>query len=226
MVLPLMPFIPPGVLWAADVLSARSATKNAIIRTAILEWIFFEQQRIESGRVVKRGRRENEDGWYQRVGVYWREGTGKRYDGRNRSLAWSSTFIAYCMVQAGVEQSVFRRTIRHSEYIHDAIQNRYNNTPGAKFKGYELLEHAPQPGDLVCYSRAGSNMTYAKAARQSKYKSHGDIVVSAMPGQLMVIGGNVADSVSLKVLTTDSLGYLNDRTQKWFCVIENLLPVR
>ena len=63
-----------------------------------------------------------------------------------------------------------------------------------------------------------------RAAKESKYKAHGDIVVFVRPGEIGVIGGNVGDSVSLKTLKIDGSGYLTDKTQPWFCVLENRLP--
>ena len=62
--------------------------------------------------------------------------------------------------------------------------------------------------------------------KSSQYKSHGDIVVYVRPGEIGVIGGNVSDSVTLKTLKLDSAGYLVDKHDHWFVILENRLPLR
>ncbi len=224
--LPMPPFIPPSVLWAVDLMTARPGSIHRILWVAIQEWLFFGQQTIENGRVVKLGHKEHHAGYYERVGEYWREGLSMRYDGRNRSVPWSAAFISYVMKTAGVADSDFPRAAAHSRYIHFAIQNRETGATGAKFIGWRVSERAPKEGDLVGYSRAGAHMTYDKAAKRNTYTSHCDIVVYARPGEIGVIGGNVKDSVSLKRLPTDADGFLTDTHNDWFVVIENGLPVR
>ena len=56
--------------------------------------------------------------------------------------------------------------------------------------------------------------------RTSNYKSHCDIVVAKRQGEIEVIGGNVAQSVSKKVVSTDGAGRVN-AGGKWFAIIKN-----
>ena len=92
-------------------------------------------------KTIQRGGREHRRGYYQRVGDYWRGGTGLRYDGRDREHYWSSAFICWVMRRAGVLPSEFPSTRRHSEYIHHAIQNRLQRRQGA----HRLRGRAPVP---------------------------------------------------------------------------------
>jgi hypothetical protein len=134
-----------------------------------------------------------------------------------------ATFISYVMREAGVTDKQFKRATAHAKYIHFAMQNRA--LPGAAFVGRRLNEYRPKEGDLVCAARDGSGITFDKAVKQDAYKSHSDIVVYVRPGEIGTIGGNVGDSVTLKILTTDPGGFLNDRTAKWFAILENRLPL-
>ncbi len=199
-----------------------------ILLVAVEEWRRFGFQIVVGNKITQAGGREHRGGYYQRVGDYWRGGPGLSYDGRDREHYWSSAFICWVMRRAGVLVSEFPSTRRHSEYIHHAIQNRQRSLRGAAFRGWRLDEHAPQLGDLVCYSRSGWMKSYDKAKAHDRYSAHGDIVVHVEPNrEIWTIGGNVKDSVSLRILKTDTRGRLDPKLNKdndWFCVIENRLP--
>lgn len=79
-------------------------------------------------------------------------------------------------------------------------------------------------GDLIGYANSKWG-NYNAAIRQDKWGSHTDIVVYTRRGSLGVIGGNVGDSVTLKILRTDGRDMLADRAYKWFVVLENRLPL-
>ena len=106
----------------------------------------------------------------------------------------------------------------HSKYIRDSIANRKRGKFNAPFVGYRLNEYAPRVGDLVCYHREDSNSDFYD--RTSDYKSHCDLVVKKEKDQLEVIGGNVGNAVSKRIVSIDRNGKLNDRNKKWFAVIK------
>ena len=64
--------------------------KKNLVKNANEEWARFGYQTIKDGKVVKRGAREDEEGFWQRVGDYWRQALGSRYTGKDRDVAWSS----------------------------------------------------------------------------------------------------------------------------------------
>ncbi len=72
--------------------------------------------------------------------------------------------------------------------------------PGAAFIARRPSERAPQVGDLICASRAGSGTTLDNLNRGA---GHCDIVVEVKPGWVAAIGGNVGDSVSRSVFPLD-----------------------
>lgn len=187
--------------------------KQRVKEIAEKEWEFF-----------KRGeKKEHEEGFWQRVGDYWREGVGRNdRDGRD-DYRWSAAFVSWVMKKAEAGNK-FKCSSRHSVYIQDAIGKRENNDPDGAFKGYRLNEVAPQVGDLVCFS-SGEDRGKVEydATRDSEYRSHCDIVVATTPEEIEVIGGNVKQSVYKKTLKVDSQGHLIDTSQPWFVVIKNLL---
>ena len=94
--------------------------------------------------------------------------------------------------------------------------------PGAVFIAYRPSERAPQVGDLICASRAGSGTTLDNLNRGA---GHCDIVVEVRPGAVHAIGGNVGDSVTRSVFPLDARGFLSPISgRRFFAVIENRLP--
>ena len=219
-----LPFMPPCNVPMGELARSRPGTVNRILLTCLREWNAFGQQVMAEGHRFKRGKQEHRRGFYQKVGRYWDLGTGRSLDGRNRDSPWSATFISYVMRMAGVSDEDFERSIRHSQYIHMALQNRVNGVLGAAFVGRRLNEYVPKSGDLVAYSRTDTPMTFNRAVKRERYKSHTDIVVYTRQGEIGVIGGNVGDSVTLKRVSTDAAGRVDDTHNDWFAVLENRLP--
>ena len=67
-----------------------------LVENCIEEWNYFRNQTInQDGRVTKEGMKETDEGYWQRVGIYWLEGTGRELSGRNTDYPWSAAFISY-----------------------------------------------------------------------------------------------------------------------------------
>ena len=194
--------------------------KKNIVKTATDEWARFGYQTIgKDGKYIKKGAKENENGYWQRVGDYWKQALGKRYTGKDRDVAWSSAFISWVMLKSGGLFSVpFRKSSSHSRYIREYVKNRKEGNFKAPFVAYRLNEQPVEVGDLVCYSRESSTDMYDKTG---SYKSHCDIVVKKRPNEIEVIGGNVNQSVSKKVLAIDNRGIMENKSGKWFAIIKN-----
>ncbi|MBE2260717.1 MAG: DUF2272 domain-containing protein [Rhodobacteraceae bacterium] len=193
---------------------------DEIVRLANAEWEFFGKQEFDvDGRKVRDGMDETEDGFWQRVGIYWRDGTGKNLTGKNDDFPWSATFISYLMRKAGAADR-FKYNALHSVYIRAAIKARERGNKAYGFWGFRLAERPPEIGDLVCYSReAGISFD----TQSTSYKSHSDVVVGRSERAIQVIGGNVGNSVSRKTLKLDNRGLLTDQSHDWFCVLQNRL---
>jgi len=196
-----------------------SSFKKRLISNANREWKLWGEQTRVFGPMQNTGSRECDSVYRDRVGEYWKKGTGRNLDGCDRDVPWSAAFISFVMKKSGAGNH-FKYSSGHSTYIRDTIQNRKRNRK-SPFKGYELSEKPVELGDLVCYTRQ-NNVNYDTT---HSYKSHCDIVVKVNKNQgfAEVIGGNVTDGVTKRVVKVDSKGYLIDRTNDWFSIIKNYM---
>jgi flagellum-specific peptidoglycan hydrolase FlgJ len=140
---------------------------------------------------------------------YWKTGVGQSVSEQQlgdrafqNANPWSAAFISWLMRTAGAG-NVFKYSGYHSAYTRAAIDNRLANNSNP-FKAYRITEIAPQVGDLVCTSRAGSGATYDNVRPQMK--THCDIVTEVKPGRIAIVGGNVSNSVKQRPLKTDAGG--------------------
>lgn len=194
-----------------------SGFKTALISNANKEWKLWGSPLVVGGKVKESGEFECTSIYKERVGEYWKKGTGNNYDGCDRKQAWSSAFISFIMKKSGAGNE-FPYSSAHNDYIRPFIQNRKQNI-NSDFKGYRLHEVKPKRGDLVCYGRQ-TGVTYDST---NSYKGHCDIVVDVnrKKRNIEVIGGNVSDGVTKRVLSIDKQGYLNDKNNDWFTIIKN-----
>lgn len=195
-------------------------TVDAIVKIATEEWTYF-------GKATKArsGHKENEEGYYQRVGKYWSDGVGNHeLTGKNTDVPWSAAFISYVMRKAGMG-SRFAYSPVHSTYIRKAIKARRDQDGKAPFWGYRTSEYAPRVGDMIANSRQ-DGVDYDR--QPDRYKSHCNIVVAVRSGEIDVIGGNLFDSVRMYTLATDSKGLLKtkDKPRFAFCILANRLATK
>ena len=190
-----------------------------MIKVANEEWLRFGKQTLgKDGKYIKKGFIETDDGFWQRVGDYWKQALNKKYTGKDREVPWSAAFISWVMAKSGGLFNIpFKKSSSHSTYIREYVKNRKENKLKAPFVAYRLNEKSAEIGDLVCYSRESTTDLYD---RTSGYKSHCDIVVAKRPNEIEVIGGNVNQSVTKKILSTNNFGVVN-ATGKWFAIIKN-----
>lgn len=187
---------------------AKSKFRRKIIDIANKEWEDWDKGK----------KSETNKSMYSRLKEYW-DGVGwKEKDWTPSSVAWSSAFISYVMKKGGAGKD-FKYSASHSSYIRQARKNREQKNKNP-FKAYRLNEKKAELGDLVCYYRG----TTAKDPfdRDSSYQSHCDIVVAKNPSNIEVIGGNVNDSVTKKIVPLDKKGYVQKggAGKKWFAVIK------
>lgn len=180
------------------------------------EWIRFGKQTIGiDGKLLKRGGREAESGYYLRVADYWKEGVDRDLTGKDTHEPWSAAFISWVMKKAGMGDR-FSYSDWHAHYIRNSIMARRQRDKNFAFWGYRISERAPKVGDLVGYARSGGT---SYDYQPTVYPSHTDLVVAVRPGEIEVIGGNVQDSVTKKILKTDENGLLIDKHHRWFVVM-------
>jgi hypothetical protein len=137
----------------------------------------------------------------------WR---GPGGDAVNWVEPWSAAFVSWVMCEAGLgELKQFQRSIAHRTYIDQAIHARDGEAPDAAYEAHDVGELPIEPGDLLCNSRGG--VDYRSVADRRKdlggyVPAHCDIVVKSEPTRVLVIGGNVLQSVSLTILPLSGEG--------------------
>lgn len=214
-----------GVPQELSVMADASQFIPTIVRTATAQWEFFGEQTYDiDGRSVQNGHKEGEDGFYQRIGKYWLEGTNTRnIDGRDHEFPWSAAFISWVMKTSGAGSN-FRYSTQHSVYISQAIRDHLNNN-NVGFWGWRLNELKPAVGDLVCWAREdGVDFDHQKSGN---YAGHCDIVVAVEANEILVIGGNVGDSVTRRPLALDG-GFLTAGEhggELLFAIMQNRVPL-
>ena len=187
--------------------------KKRLVNNANREWKLWGSQLRSGGKSIQSGSKECSDIYRERVGEYWGKGVNRNYDGCS-NVPWSSAFISFVMKKSGSGDD-FPYASAHNRYIRHFISQRGTNSA---FEGYRLTEKPLQKGDLICYSRQ-SGVNYSST---HSYKGHCDIVVDVnkLFGNAEVIGGNVSDGVTKKVVDIDSKGYLIDKDNDWFTIIK------
>lgn len=108
------------------------------------------------------------------------------WQGRN---FWSAAFISYVMKTAGTG-IFFNYNALHMVYVYAAKQNRVNQAVDNPFWLCDVATAVPEPGDMICRNRDGSDYTYATVQPQGS--SHCDIITSIdrVNNRMTVLGGN------------------------------------
>ena len=168
------------------------------------------------GRNMPRDARpDRQPGLWQRVGDYWwssqdagtrQGGWTSRYDEHGREYgdigpAWSAAFTSYVMRSAGAGTR-FSYSPLHADYINAAARGE------GVLRTERPDSYAPEPGDLICTGRASSRDIRFEDLPAPSFYAHCDLVVTRQPGQISVVGGNVAAGVTLKHVPTTTAGTL------------------
>jgi hypothetical protein len=214
---------PSGVTPATQTSPSNDGFVAKLLEVAQAEWHFFGEQTYDAnGHVLVGGHKEGEEGFYQRIGSYWAEGTNTfGIDGSNHDQwPWSAAFISWIMKKAGAGDR-FRYSTQHSVYIYQSIRDHQNGRAEAGFGGWRLNERKPAVGDLICWSRQ-SGIDYDHQANGS-YFGHTDLIFAVKDGFVEVIGGNVGDSVTRRPIPLAEQGFLSpiNNGEQLFALMEN-----
>jgi hypothetical protein len=198
-----------GFVSAAFLREPVNNAKELLISAAVKEWLRFD-----------RGNKlEFESPHHKFVGEYW-EKIGLDLDGLDRDQPWSAAFISFVARAAGY--SNFKFAAAHSTYVYDAADKRKANVTTAPFWAFDVNEHKPQLGDLVCRTRNGVHITSMGSLPAGGFTSHCDIVVEVRDSEVRTLGGNVNQSVSITPYALDSNGFLK-KTNNVYGVLRNNL---
>src|SRR5918994_2151622 len=213
---------PPASSWKPEAPPPTASAKVSMVLLAVGEWARFGRQVVvystdQPPRTEQQGLREREAA--ERIHDYWASVDRPDRSGLD-NVAWSAAFVSWDIASAGVPRDLFCPDQRHTIYVERMVDRA--RRPGAAFVAHRPSDRAPQVGDLICASRAGSGTTLENLNRGA---GHCDIVVEVKPGWAAAIGGNVADSVSRSVFPLDGNGFLSPISARpVFAVIENRLP--
>ena len=226
--------IPPFARWPYAPFS-----REAAVQIALGEWRAFRQP-VSYPHVEPPEDDEREEGFWQRVGLYWWIGldpswpqaswtgihdqNGQVFPADDDSnFAWSAAFIAYVMRLAGAGSS-FPYSETHADYINAAAEH----VAGVALQVERVEVYAPQIGDLICQWRGAHPVTFDQLPT-GRFPGHCDIVVGIKRGLLSVIGGNVDDAVAMKYVPATIDGHLAgpdgvvlDPDYHWFVVLKVL----
>ena len=156
---------------------------------------------------------------WRRVAAYWDDSDLAGYCHQQATCRdfiidtpWSAAFVSWVMRRAGLVG--FRRSASHVDFVRMAWQQP---TQGP----YQLQSPRgarPAAGDLLCYVRVAQRVLgYENLADNlvSGLPMHCDIVVAATPGELAyLVGGNVQQSVTMRMLRLDAQGRFADLPQR------------
>ena len=165
---------------------------------------------------AQRAKPERQEGLWQRVGEYWWLGldrgapesrwTGKHdWTGavftpdRDGEFPWSAAFISYVMRIAGAGRH-FPYAPDHAHYIDIARRQALHETSGWLITAESPDGYAPKIGDLLCQGRdEASNLRFEDLPVGHYFPAHCDVVVdTSNPQEILVIGGNEQDAVTMK----------------------------
>ena len=193
--------LPPGPsTGGSDLPSLRTPaaqSREALVEAAVAEWVRFK---------VGQGK-ESEDPFFRFVGEMW-QAIQLPLDGRDIDVPWSAAAISFMVRKAAAQAPKYNGFVfaqNHSRYINDAIKR--SGKAAAPFWGVRLHEQLPQVGDLIARSRE-QPVTFEQASVSNAFKSHTDVVVSIRPDEVLALGGNVADSVSITRYAKTPAGFL------------------
>ncbi len=128
---------------------------------------------------------------------------------------WSAAFVSWVMREAGVPG--FRYASSHVDYTRAA----YREPAQSPYYVQAPQGGRPAPGDLLCSVRMASRIfgfgelaTLLSLPEGSGLAMHCDIVVGSSDGIAYLVGGNVQQAVTLRMLRLDANGGLSNLQQR------------
>lgn len=222
-------------------------SRSAAVEIALREWRLFgerydDRSQCPPEHAPKIDPPERRDGLWQRVAEYrWlgldpghprRAGTGK-HDVRghvypaeaDEAYAWSAAFLSYVMRIAGAADR-FPYDDAHATYINAAARAARGEVALRAVVAQRPEAYPPALGDLICAGRERAAALRFDDLPAGKFPSHCGIVVGLLPDAVLVVGGNVADAVTMTRVPTTAEhrlvapdGVAVDVCTPWFVVL-------
>lgn len=157
--------------------------------------------------------------FFSRIFMYWYAATDLPIIGHEGEIRpWSGAFIVWLVRSAGVPESDFPSTVLHWDYMDYLMNSSLEN----RFVSHPVSDYIPKPGDIICAPRGDVFIQAIHNYNELKRGPyHCDLVVAKRLDELDVIGGNVADAVSMAHIKLDGTGkVLPVKGRPWALVIE------
>lgn len=198
---------------------AGASIKQKAIDVALAEMEIFARS---NGAIV----RENRPPLEARVLEYFRfVDRGDVTD--TTAVPWSAAYMSFVMHKAGATNEQFPKSAGHAKYILASLRNRIANRFDASIVYFDRSEKAPRLGDLVGFSdevrnRADIEAFLSKPADKQFFSSHTDLVVNVNAGQILVVGGNVSQTITTKRIRVDAEGMIAPSEKHFFLLRVNI----
>jgi hypothetical protein len=118
---------------------------------------------------------------------------------------WSAVFVSWVMARAGLPG--FRHSARHVDYVRQAWRDGTG-----PYRIADPDAESPAVGDMLCYTRTGQAFGVAgfrawlERDAGGALAMHCDIVVSTSNARARLVGGNVLQGVTMRVLPLNRAG--------------------
>ncbi len=191
------------------------AGKNPHTIAEWLAYVKYKKQKLKAEETPLKFKKwkSNLEEEGESISVNWKTG-----------IPWSAAFVSYVMRKAGAGNHFYYHTL-HWEYVNHAKKNRKRRDLTNPFWAFHVKEVLPEPGDIICNIRGGSNFNYYNLESASSKSSHCDIITEVCPHHIHAIGGNTADThglkkntVGKKLIHLDSNGYV--KGSRFFALIK------
>lgn len=120
---------------------------------------------------------------------------------------WSAVFVSYVLTRAGVPG--FEPSARHVDYVRAA----HRGGAGGAYRLADPEAEAPAVGDMMCFARIPSQafghagfVRWLDRSASGPLAMHCDLVVSTAGGRARLVGGNVLQGVTMRVIPINRSG--------------------
>jgi hypothetical protein len=205
--------------------------RERMIFLAIQEWTLFgnpvADYRSDPPHLIFPGKNtpanEADPALFSRVNMYWQRVSSLPLFGYEGELRpWSAAFISWLARSAGISESDLPSSVLHWDYIEHILKQ----SPSGRFIARDARSYAPKPGDLICSPRGKYFIAKVDSfANLVRGAYHCDLAVNRHERSLMVIGGNVLDTVTMTEVELDSNGHVVPTAcRPWRLIIEQRTP--
>lgn len=150
-----------------------------------------------------------------RIGEYWQAVGVSGRNGMDTNYPWSAAFVSYCIQQAGAEDA-FKYHPAHCYYVNASMNASDRNDRSHGYIAHTTQSYRPEIGDIIvggrgCAAYFDYSTAQAYFSANKFYASHGDIIIDVKDRHIVVVGGNLSQSVTAREIQLDDDGLIAPR---------------